>query len=1091
MSIYLFSAFSWILFFWFRWLTKQQKVLPASKKFTRSNLVKTSVYAYFKKFFFFASIIYTLLILILLLMNYFSQTANPSWASFLFNKLTKLQATYSLVDEKWKIISIFLFLLLLTSFIVRIIRTNTKNIIASVSERFKNGDYEMVEDSEAIRQLKEKRNKEVSSLNRLNAYEPMNATAFQAIEVQKENVRAGIQKLDQEILYHQFLNTVQVEIDKQSINQNVRGFWNKLLIFFGSVGMYRFSKKTQSILASFASILLILSLLTVQTIQLSGASESVSYDLANLVVKNKVSKLNSEWEKALEQNYHQDPTPLDQNEAEIISKFSKISEAQILQSFLSDLQTDSTYEYKLASLNTRTQLLAQYAASQNLNSDHSFVSESPFRENPEQIDGAERLFSKELDTRYTAYKTTVGENLEKEITKAVTKSPEVERKSIISRLNSFVNSFSEPVSTKEILSSIYGKVIDNTAGKIETLTMEQFLQESNLTSTFKKKIASKTFHELFNNSFEEKTKKFLLSILIDKQKIDVALKDIKSNGVNVINNTFNEIANSSSSFSELNKRVVTSTTNRPPSITYTDILAPDQSDLINQIKTVSSNQAELQTERYIERYNLTEERINALKTALNKNDLAENLQTLTSYEDFFPNYLKAEENTLMSSAIKGSNVEELFKVRSVATASEEIFSSAFNFLSLLGNNRIGGVLIGREPEHFTQPLMVDDMTWAENGNSVDIYLYRNNTSIKIGSFQKSLVAQAIAYSSDGRPVTTTMIKTLRDLPLKVLVHPALVDTKLGCDIIQLDRFVDTYARPDKSVYTYINSFLDQGLLYDACAYYLLAEKYIGSTEEQEEVQSLNRKYSQVLAEDYLEIKDILKDGDALKSPSLSPFTVKKNYYNQQLVSAIIEGLSTSSITDGTSFLEFISSRVPVITSLDDLLITKSEVWSGVRELPYTLDENFEFLQYDIADPFKCLTFIEQVAYTRHPFCTKKISPEYDSNPWEFTYLKENHVIENLILPNISTPKNRTIVQNALEFTILQRLFRNIFNGNFGWHFPVAKIELLMNNCLHNVEFVETTKWSSPVNIEGSNPDDPFVQLIKVVGVNKRSGKLCE
>ncbi len=130
----------------------------------------------------------------------------------------------------------------------------------------------------------------------------------------------------------------------------------------------------------------------------------------------------------------------------------------------------------------------------------------------------------------------------------------------------------------------------------------------------------------------------------------------------------------------------------------------------------------------------------------------------------------------------------------ISLASSRSFKRARSFTSLRGFSRIGGVLIGRELKGHSE---ISEITWEWNANKDKVQLRlrdRDDEWHKSRWYDPLIMELALAYAADGRPVTVTMV-TASPLPeLQILLHPTLVDTRVGKDAIELDRFVDTYAR---------------------------------------------------------------------------------------------------------------------------------------------------------------------------------------------------------------------------------------------------------------------------------------------------------
>ena len=130
---------------------------------------------------------------------------------------------------------------------------------------------------------------------------------------------------------------------------------------------------------------------------------------------------------------------------------------------------------------------------------------------------------------------------------------------------------------------------------------------------------------------------------------------------------------------------------------------------------------------------------------------------------------------------------------------------ARSYSGLRGFARVGGVLIGRDPETGVAVPEIDliDFRFSisptpEPTLKLEVE-HGDGTHVTLGPYDPAIAHFALAYAADGRPTTVTMItaEPLRDL--KILLHPALVDTGLGCRAIRLDQFVDEFGYSDTPV----------------------------------------------------------------------------------------------------------------------------------------------------------------------------------------------------------------------------------------------------------------------------------------------------
>ena len=125
-------------------------------------------------------------------------------------------------------------------------------------------------------------------------------------------------------------------------------------------------------------------------------------------------------------------------------------------------------------------------------------------------------------------------------------------------------------------------------------------------------------------------------------------------------------------------------------------------------------------------------------------------------------------------------------------------SRARSYQTLRGFAHVGGVLIGRDGN----PLDTLDIRGfsyafypADRPEELWIGVTKaDDNVIVLGPYNPAIAHLALVYAADGRPVTVTMVNSAPLINLKILLHPALVDTNLGNRAIELDRFVDSSTR---------------------------------------------------------------------------------------------------------------------------------------------------------------------------------------------------------------------------------------------------------------------------------------------------------
>ncbi len=162
-----------------------------------------------------------------------------------------------------------------------------------------------------------------------------------------------------------------------------------------------------------------------------------------------------------------------------------------------------------------------------------------------------------------------------------------------------------------------------------------------------------------------------------------------------------------------------------------------------------------------------------------------------------------------------------------------------------------------------------------------------------------------------------------------------------------------------------------------------------------------------------------------------------------------------------------------------------QIWSGVRELPYTVDGDLRFLQPPPEEATWPLQFMLQVAFTSEPgfLADEKGAENYvDQDPWEFPELKE--FIGLSVMKGITqNPQDAKIFAEVREFTVLQRLFRAALDGKLGPNFPTEKLIDLTKVAQQQSAYqaVRTPRW----NHRPGSLEFRFIEVL--MGIQKEIG----
>lgn len=500
---------------------------------------------------------------------------------------------------------------------------------------------------------------------------------------------------------------------------------------------------------------------------------------------------------------------------------------------------------------------------------------------------------------------------------------------------------------------------------------------------------------------------------------------------------------------------------------------------------------------------------------------------VSSYRDFFPGQARADLVTPRGRVVQQRLAQLLPEAAARSTwiarnmNPTRALARSRSFLRLRGFSRVGGVLIGREPRDDGARLGVTDLEWEDDGaGKVRLTLTTSSGATILTPWHRTnMVYHALTYAADQRATTVTMV-TAEPLPeLKILLHPALLDTALGQRLIDLDRFVDQFTGKAELRIAASQQVNDQKLLYDwAWAARLLSVEptIFGPDVEwllnlRQYAQSIQDNTRTALSEAWqTDIKDdsLLRVKDLYFEQALVDLVVRSQNaesfeefnerlaaeidqlpvsqfagigseldkkiaaYNQlvtnyNLVTAYLERETLESMIEtlGKEIEVLEKSREKLGNSLAGMFAVPPEftVWSGVREREFSLD--LKDLVWSGEHPN--LRFMLQVAFTSEPTFGAAADLEKGEtivdDPWTFPGIAD--AIESEVYAAVAKPENAdeaTILKDCDEFTALQRLFRCALDGSLGQEFPLWKLLGLIDIVEPEPEanYVRTPRWNA-------------------------------
>jgi hypothetical protein len=436
------------------------------------------------------------------------------------------------------------------------------------------------------------------------------------------------------------------------------------------------------------------------------------------------------------------------------------------------------------------------------------------------------------------------------------------------------------------------------------------------------------------------------------------------------------------------------------------------------------------------------------------------IEALAEYDDHFPRTATTQSRTAFGQALE----------RHLRPADRQAFqrvaivkaNRARSFSMLRGFSRIGGVLIGAEAENPREVLDLGDIDWKVQANRTTLLLKTaSGKRVEMGPYDAALVHQALAYAADGRPVAVTMT-TANPLPqLKIHLHPALLDTPLGCHAIELDRLVDTYAGEALPRRKELEDWYKrQESLYRFAWGSRIKSFNAPATSPLREAGERLVLEGQLAAS----VRQALAAFSEADGPG-STFRRKPEFFDPDLVDAM---RACAPHREPTQFGECIQARFS--GRMDELRDdSKSrrwlaapasfQAWSGVRERPFEVSADFQFVRdqrgaVDLLHPFR---FMVQLAFTSPAVAAENGDEYVDEHPLEFDEIEGR--IQDLVRAGVTEDSLTSMLADLRSFTLLQRLFRVLLDGQGGSEFPLRKLASLGEATAGSVKYVHTPRWN--------------------------------
>jgi hypothetical protein len=453
---------------------------------------------------------------------------------------------------------------------------------------------------------------------------------------------------------------------------------------------------------------------------------------------------------------------------------------------------------------------------------------------------------------------------------------------------------------------------------------------------------------------------------------------------------------------------------------------------------------------------------------------SEELKSVDSYEDHYPGRSGSAAETprakLLSAAGRTPN----------ASTSETRLAQSRDFSSLSKSVDVGGILMGRSPEPSGARLDFRDLRWSAGEEGLTLVLRdAGGAEVSVGPFERSLVHQALAYAADDRKVVVT-IYTGGEGKRRVMLHPALADTRLGGDIVEFDKLVFRFMNRCDPARERSDNLIEAQLTLYNVAHRLRILSVLREWSSDGGLTAAGR--AQMRADSAWEsrvfggsevhelLKPALLDAEALDRPEKSLIAFGKAYFDQTLVRDI-KRCASQSRDHLPVFHQCLSetfaanARYTTETTQEGWLEQPSPelAWRSIaEELPYQTDARLSFLRdAGAAAPAERLwpfQFRYEVAFpVDAPFKSVTDTSDAYRAPWEFAELR-GPIAEKVWGGVEADAELRALYKRVRDFTVLQRLFRASLEGGLGRRFPVEKLVLLTRSTAGSLTAVQTPRW---------------------------------
>lgn len=811
-------------------------------------------------------------------------------------------------------------------------------------------------------------------------------STLNALIENKENLVSYLEQLD-------IQRRINVEIEEEEYPKP-KSIKDNILLFFVSQGLMNTFKRGSFALFVIGVFLLIPSLLSIGAIAINDDIKAkvaqLDSKVERLELKIQAKEVEKDFKKIIASKKQTSDNSLSDEDEQVLNELSKVFENNIVATrTIGRASVNLARASRITSHSVRAAILDQFATSDNKVKVHTSQAI------PEIVDDAVKLEKKAILN--SGPTTNLGQRVKDDL-KAVAKN----NKELWSHYKKLTieatKSFQVPASPRNVRGMMLSNVVGHIAQGVE-IPGNAGKMAGNLAQ-----IPSDIAEQFYLNE----SKRYMVA-LAQAEHLDDAVKKIGEVHYRPLPSQYIEELKVFSQKIPEEGRLSKVIMENPPSLSRVNEPHVQMAKAQNTIHSIAKTNGTLSSQTFAD--------------------------ALSSFGDYFPGYEGEEKKTAKGKTTSNSSNSSSRNYGSSKAAS--VRSRSYG--KLRGFSRIGGVLIGRMPTG-EDKLDVVDINWKkENGHYLLALIFENGKEVTIGKFNPAIIHLALGYVADGRVTTITMVQSDPLYDLRILLHPALVDTGLGCRAIRLDQVADeTTSENTKLKELRQNENLkisNAKLLYSFAWAVRLKQISKNNQDIAEKIPEYLTYANNVISEYSSEVQKILAKGNY----NFEFISSKLDFYDKNLVKII------KSCMNIESYQQCINQNSPLTVSTTNPTWlyppAKTTEWSGVREREYTVDKKLNFLLSSQHDELWPLRFMVQTVFTTQPDFVDGGENYSDSNPWEFEAV--NKLLMETITNNISKkPKLKSIIKDMKEFAILQRLFRVTFNDKFSKEFPIEKLATL-------------------------------------------------